>query len=88
MFVRLYKYLVNTRYTIQNRVAKGQIKPKAVWARRRFFQKTNGRHCFVCCEKKKKQTKQICSFIFWENLRHVNLLSVLSDLLKIMKFTT
>ena len=29
------------------RTAKGPIKPKAVWARRRFSQKTNKRICFV-----------------------------------------
>ena len=64
MFVGLYKYLVNTRYTIQNRVAKGQIKPKAVWTRRRFSQKSNKRICFVCREKqKRKQNKFVHSFL-------------------------
>ena len=44
-------------------VAKGQIKPKAVWARRRFSQKMNKRICFVCREKQKsKQNKFIPSF--------------------------
>ena len=42
---------------------KGQIKPKAVWVRRRFYQKTNEWICFVCHEKQKsKQKKFICSF--------------------------
>ena len=44
-------------------VAKGQIKPKAVWARRRFSQKMNKRICFVCREKQKsKQNKFVRSF--------------------------
>ena len=44
--------------------AKGQIKPKAVWAHRRFSQKTNKWICFVCREKQKsKQTNSFaCSF--------------------------
>ena len=59
---------------------KGQMKPKVVWARHRFFQKTNKQICFVCCDKQKsKQNKSVHSF-FWDNLRRVNLLSVLSDL--------
>ena len=42
---------------------KGQIKPKAVWARCRFSQKTNKRICFVCSEKQKsKQIKFDCLF--------------------------
>ena len=40
-------------------VTKGEIKPKAGLARRRFSQKTNERIWFVCCEKQK--SKQICS---------------------------
>ena len=36
----------------------------------------------VKSKKAKKQTKQICLFFFGENLWHVNLLSVLSDLYK------
>ena len=47
---------------------KGQIKPKAVWARRRFSQKMNEWICFVCYENQKS------------NLQRSNLLSVLSDL--------
>ena len=40
---------------------KGQIKPKAVWARHRFSQKMNEEICFVCREKKKsKQNKFVC----------------------------
>ena len=36
----------------------GQIKPKAVWVRRRFSQKINEWICFVCCElQKSKQNK-------------------------------
>ena len=35
---------------------------------------------FCLLRKEKKQTKQIRSFVFWENLRPANLLSVLSDL--------
>ena len=34
---------------------------------------------FCLLRKEKKQTKQIRSFVFWENLGRVNLLSVLSD---------
>ena len=61
---------------------KGQIKPKAGLARRRFSQKTNQQICFVCCEKQKSKQnlKQIRWFIFWENRQCPNLLSVLSDL--------
>ena len=33
------------------------------------------RFFFVCCEKQKKINK-ICSFVFWENLRCANLLTV------------
>ena len=62
---------------MKNFCPKGQIKPNAVWAPSRFSQKTNKRICFVCRE---KQTKQIHSFIFWKNLRRVNLLLVSSDL--------
>ena len=44
--------------------AKGQIKSKAVWARRKFSQKMNERICFVCCEKQKsKQNKFVCPFL-------------------------
>ena len=35
--------------------SKGQIKPKAVWARHRFSQKLNKRICFVCLEKQKSK---------------------------------
>ena len=43
---------------------KGQIKPKAGLARRRFSQKTNQQICFVCCEKQKsKQNKFVCPFL-------------------------
>ena len=76
MFVRLYKYLVNTRYTIQNRVAKGEIKPKAVWARRRFSHKQMNEFVLFGM-KSKKANKTNLFIIFWENLWHVNLLSVL-----------
>ena len=42
---------------------KGQIKPKAVWARRKLSQKTNEQICFVCQEKQKsKQNKFVRSF--------------------------
>ena len=42
---------------------KGQIKPKAVWARQRFSQKTNKQICFGCREKQtSKQNKFICLF--------------------------
>ena len=34
--------------------AKGQIKPKAGLACRRFSQKMKEQICFVCCEKQKK----------------------------------
>ena len=44
--------------------AKGQIKPKAGLARHRFSQKMNERIWFFCCEKAKKQAKQILSFVF------------------------
>ena len=45
-------------------IPKGQIKPKGVWARRRFSQKTKERICFVCREKQKsKQNKFIRSFL-------------------------
>ena len=47
----------------KNLPLKGQIKPKAVWALRRFSQKTNERICFVCHEKQKsKQNKFVHSF--------------------------
>ena len=45
--------------------AKGQIKPKAVWARCRFSQKTNERICFVCREKQKSKQKKIHLFDFF-----------------------
>ena len=38
---------------------KGLIKSKAVWVRRRFFQKTNERICFVCHEKQKSKQNNI-----------------------------
>ena len=45
-------------------VYKGQIKPKAVWARHGFSQKTNERICFISREKQKsKQNKFIRSFL-------------------------
>ena len=50
------------------RLPKGQIKPKAGLACHRISQ----RICFVCCEKQKKQTKQICLFVFGENQRQAN----------------
>ena len=59
---------------------KGQIKPKAGLARRRFSQKTNEEFDLFDVKSMKKQTKHICSFVFWENLQRANLLSVLSDL--------
>ena len=62
---------------------KGQIKPKAVWACHKFSQKMNKRICFV---ESKKQTKQIGLWFFWEDLRRVNLLSILSDLYLAKKF--
>ena len=44
-------------------VLKGQIKPKVVLARRRFFQKKKKLICFVYREKQKsKQNKFVCSF--------------------------
>ena len=59
--------------------AKGQIKPKAGLACRRFSQKTNERIWFVCCEKQKsKQNKSVCSF--FSKIYGANLFSVLSDL--------
>ena len=42
---------------------KGQIKPKAGWARHRFSQEMNKQICFVCREKQKsKQNKFFRSF--------------------------
>jgi hypothetical protein len=35
---------------------------------------------FFCCEKQKHKEKQIHPFVFWENIRRANLLTVLSDL--------
>ena len=64
----------------QQLFSKGQIKPKSVWARHRFSQKTNERICFVCREKQKSNQDKFIFFVSWENLQHVNLLSVLSDL--------
>ena len=62
---------------------KGQIKPKAGLARRRFSQKVIKQIWFVCCEKqKKKQTKQIHLFDFRENLWRASLLLVFSALYK------
>ena len=59
---------------------KGQIKPKAGLAHRRFSQKTNERIWFVCYEKqKRKQNKFVCSF-FGRIYGAPILLSVLSDL--------
>ena len=46
------------------KILKGQIKPKANWARHRFSQKTNVQICFVCREKQKsKQNGYIPSFV-------------------------
>ena len=43
----------------------GHIKPRAVWARRRFSQKTKKWICFVYREKQKsKQNKFVRSFVF------------------------
>ena len=50
VFPRSFTYIGN---------AKGQIKPKAVWAHRRFSQKMIEQISFVFCEKQKKQTKQM-----------------------------
>ena len=44
-----------------NNIKKNQclaLKPKAVWACRKFSQKTNGRICFVCREKQKSKENQ------------------------------
>ena len=55
---------------------KGQIKPKEVWARRRFSQKTNERIYFICREKQiSKQNKFVRSFLGVS----MDLLSNLSD---------
>ena len=45
------------------KILKGQMKPKAVWARHRFSQKMNKQICFVRHEKQ-KQTNQVHWFIF------------------------
>ena len=50
----------NSLEGIDNKTITGQIKPKSVWAHRRFSQKMNKRICFVCCEKQKsKQNKLV-----------------------------
>ena len=62
---------------------KGQIKPKAVWTRRRFSQKMNEQIRFVCREKQKSKQNKFVLLFFWENLRRANLLPVLADLYKV-----
>ena len=74
---------LNIRYTWPRinvlEVRKGQIKPKAVWARRRFTQKPI--KFFFCLPwQAKKQTKQIRLFIFWEKLADNKLLLKLTEL--------
>ena len=51
-------YSILSFAAIQETFTNGQIKPKAVRARHRFFQKTKGRICFVCREKQKSKSKQ------------------------------
>ena len=61
--------------------AKGQIKPKADCRTVDYPKKRmNEFVCLFCREKQKSIKNQIRSFVFWENLRRVNLLTVLSDL--------
>ena len=52
-------------------LTKGLIKPKAVWARRRFV---------LFAVKSKKANKTNLFFVLWEILRCANLLLILSDL--------
>ena len=67
-------------------VAKGQIKPKAGLARRRFSQKMNERICFVCCEKQKsKQNKFVPSF-FGQSTARQSAFGFISSLVYVKKF--
>ena len=62
---------------------KGQTKPKADWRAIDSPEKRTNEFFFAVKSKKSKKQKskkQIGSFVFWENLRHANLLTVLSDL--------
>ena len=61
-----FDYNIDRSYFLVQFAAKGQIKPKAVWVRRRFSQKTDERICFVCREKQtiaKKQTNSLVCFL-------------------------
>ena len=59
---------------------KGQIKPKADWHAIDSPQKRTDECLFLCFFTLHGKKNQIRSFVFWENLRPANLLTVLSDL--------
>ena len=58
-------------------VTKGQIKPKADWRAVDSPKKQTNKFVFFAVKSKKAKIR---SFVFWENLRRANLLTVLSDL--------
>jgi hypothetical protein len=63
---------------------KGQIKTKADWRTVDSPKKRTNEFGFFCREKQTNK-KQICSFLFWENLWCANLFTVLSVLLDDVK---
>ena len=69
-------------------ICKGQIKPKADWPAidcpkkrtNEFVLSGNKISSFKYFWTDKQKNKQICLFVFWENLWRANLFTVLSDL--------
>ena len=63
LYIRLYCYF-NLASRPPSWFTKGQIKPKAVWARRRFSQKTNKQICFVSHKKQKSKQNEFVRLFF------------------------
>ena len=61
-------------------VSKGQIKLKADLRGVESPKKRTNKFVAFFAIKSKRAKNQICLFVFWENLRRANLLTVLSDL--------
>ena len=61
-------------------LSKGQIKPKVDWHATDSPKKRTNKFGFFAIAVRKYMKKQIRSFVFLEDLRRANLLSVLSDL--------
>ena len=70
---------VDKIFIVDLALCKGQIKPEADWGAVDSPKKRTNSFFFLLWKEKQKN-KQILSFIFWKNLQHANLFSVLSDL--------